>query len=172
MIVGVVRGVQATDHLDWTIGITALLGMVVAIGIWWVYFDFLSHRHARTGRTSALTWSYLHLPLTMGIAAIGAALFNVTAHAGDPLSGDVRWLLVGAVAVAFTSIALLLRSVQSVGEYRSIHRLGGLTILGAGIVAGLLGFTTLESIPLLLVLVAVMLAPVAAGLWMWLKTLD
>ncbi len=39
-------------------------------------------------------------------------------------------------------------------------------------VAGRLGFTTLESIPLLIVLVAVMLAPVAAGLWMWLKTLD
>ena len=108
----------------------------------------------------------------MSIAATGTALFNVTAHAGAPLSGDVRWLLVGAVAVAFTSIALLLRSVQSVGEYRAIHRLGGLTILGAGIVAGLLGFTTLESIPLLPALVAVMLAPVAAGLWMWLNTLD
>ena len=171
VIVGVIRGVQEVDHLDWTIGITALLGMLVAIGIWWVYFDFLTHRHTRTGRTSALTWSYLHLPLTMSIAATGAALFNVTAHPGEPLSGEVRWLLVGAVAVAFTSIALLLRSVQSVGEYRTIHRIGGLTILGAGIVAGLLGFTTLESIPLLLVLVAVMLVPVAAGLWMWLKTL-
>ena len=39
-------------------------------------------------------------------------------------------------------------------------------------VAGRLGFTTLKSILLLIVLVAVMLAPVAAGLWMWLKTLD
>ena len=34
-------------------------------------------------------------------------------------------------------------------------------------VAGRLGFTTLESIPLLIVLVAVMPAPVAAGLGMW-----
>lgn len=172
VIVGGIRGVQELDQLDWTIGFTALLGMVVAIGIWWVYFDFLTHRHVRTGRTSAVTWSYLHLPLTMSIAATGAAIFNVTTHAGEPLSGDVRWLLVGAVAVAFTSIALLLRSVQSVGEYRRIHRIGGVTILSAGIVAGLLGFTTLESVPLLLVLVAVMLVPVAAGLWMWLKTLQ
>ena len=172
VIVGVINGVQEAHHFDWTIGITALLGMLVAIGIWWVYFDFLSHRHARTGPTSALTWSYLHLPLTMSITATGAAVLNVTAHVGDPLSDDVRWLLVGAVAVAFVTIALLLRSVRSTDEFRAIHRVGGLTILGAGIAAGLLGFTSLETIPLLVVLVGIMLVPVASGLWVWMKTLD
>ena len=43
VIVGVVNGVAEHHHLSWTVGITAALGMLSAIGLWWVYFDFVSH---------------------------------------------------------------------------------------------------------------------------------
>ena len=42
VIAGVVRGITGHHHLNWLVGATAALGMLIAIGIWWVYFDFLS----------------------------------------------------------------------------------------------------------------------------------
>jgi hypothetical protein len=45
-------------------------------------------------------WFYLDLPLTMGIAAVGAALSNVMANAGEHLPTEVRWLLLAPILFA------------------------------------------------------------------------
>ncbi len=172
VIVGVIRGVQQVDQIDWTIGITALLGMMVAIGIWWVYFDFLSQQNPRGGRNSTIIWAYLHLALTMSIAAVGAAIRNVGEHAGDHLPDDVRWLLVGAVAMAFITIALLMRNLDNQNRYWHIYQVGSNIVMAAGFAVALLGLTNLDTIPLLGALVAVILVPVASGLWMYMKVLD
>jgi low temperature requirement protein LtrA len=39
VIVGVVAGVAGHHHLNWLVGVTAGLGMLIAIGMWWIYFD-------------------------------------------------------------------------------------------------------------------------------------
>jgi len=44
-----------------------MLGTLIAIGLWWVYFDFVSHHLPRPGTTMVFGWFYLHLPMTMGI---------------------------------------------------------------------------------------------------------
>src|SRR4030095_14042487 len=44
VIVGVVSVVAQHPHLSWLAGGTAFLGMLIAIGLWWVYFDFVSGR--------------------------------------------------------------------------------------------------------------------------------
>jgi|APLow6443716910_1056828.scaffolds.fasta_scaffold398196_1 low temperature requirement protein LtrA len=46
-------------------------------------------------------WFYRHLPLTLGIAAVGAVVFNVLAHFGEHRPSEVRWLLVAAIFFAF-----------------------------------------------------------------------
>src|ERR1700752_23371 len=51
VIVGVVSGVAEHAHLSWLAGGSAFLGMMIAIGLWWVYFDFVSGR-APIPRTS------------------------------------------------------------------------------------------------------------------------
>jgi low temperature requirement protein LtrA len=158
VIVGVIRGLQSALHLDWRIGTMGLLGMLVAIGIWWIYFDLISSNKPKPGRASAMAWMYLHLPLTMGIAAAGAAMLNVVEAAGDPLPDTVRWLLVGSVAVVLVTIALLVRTIRSEDEHRRIHQTGGIIDLAA--------------IPLLIALVATILVPIAAALWVWMKTVD
>lgn len=172
VIAGVIRGLQGVHHLDWSTGITALLGMLIAIGIWWIYFDLISHHQPKAGRNTATGWLNLHLPLAMGITAVGAAVLNVIEHAGTQLPGEVRWLLVGAVAVVLFSIALLLRTIERTAAERRIDRVGGIIIAVSGGVCVLLGFSNLETLPLLGVLVAVVLIPIGAGLWVWIKTLD
>jgi low temperature requirement protein LtrA len=71
VIVCVVRGVAARHHLSVLSAGTAALGMVIAIGLLWIYFDFASHRLPRPGNVNPSAWMYLHLPTTMGIAAVG-----------------------------------------------------------------------------------------------------
>lgn len=172
VIAGVIRGLQRVPELDWLTGVTALLGMLLAVGIWWIYFDLISGNTPRPGRGAAMAWLYLHLPLTLGITAIGAAVLNVTEHTGDPMPGAVRWLLVGSVAVVLVAIALLLRTIRSEGAFQQLQQVAGVSIVIAAGVAGLLGLLNLAAIYLLGALVAVLLIPIGIGLWLWMQTLD
>ena len=47
VVVAVVRGVAGHHHLNPAVGTTAGLGMLIAIGLWWVYFDSVSHHLPR-----------------------------------------------------------------------------------------------------------------------------
>lgn len=160
VVVAVVRGVAGHHHLDWEVGVTAALGMLIAIALWWVYFDSVSHHKPRPGRLTVSGWMYLHLPMTMGIGAAGAAVVNVVEHAGEPLPAEVRWLLVGAIAVVLVSIALLTRTIQASDEVRAVNRSARRVLLLSCFVIVLLGFTNLGTVPLLL-------APVFYGFKMW-----
>jgi low temperature requirement protein LtrA len=167
----VVLGVAGHHHLSWLVGGTAALGMLIAIGMWWIYFDFVSHHAPVAGQGTIARWLYLHLPMTMGIAATGAAVLNVVEHAGEPLTTEVRWLLVGAIALALVCIAILMRTIQIPPEYYRAYRTGGIVTFTSGLVILLLGFSSLSTIPLLIVLIIVMLAPVFYGLKVWIQML-
>jgi low temperature requirement protein LtrA len=172
IVVGVVGGVTAHHHLDWIIGLTGALGALIAIALWWVYFDYVSHHLPRAGAVMVSLWFYLHLPLTMGIASVGAAVLNVVEHAGEPLPSEVQWLLVGALAVALLSIATLDRTIQIAPEHRQTHRAGRRVMAAAAVLIGLLGLFSLEVIPMLAVLVLLMLAPIYTGLRRWLVVVE
>jgi low temperature requirement protein LtrA len=60
VIVSVVQGVAGLHQLSWLAGGTAALGMLVAIGVWWLYFDFISHRLPITKQYGSLRWFYSH----------------------------------------------------------------------------------------------------------------
>lgn len=169
VIVGVVSGVAGHQHLGGLVGVTAALGMVIAIGLWWVYFDFVSGRHPIAQPFAGLGWIYFHLPVTIGIAAVGASVLNAVEHAGEPLSSDVRWLLVGAIAAALVGIALIMQILDIPASYRSLYRRGSILTLVAGVVVLVLGMTPIGTVPLLLALIALLLAPALYGLVIWIK---
>lgn len=160
VIVGTVQGVAGHPQLTWSIGGTAVLGMLVAIGIWWFYFDAVSHHLPKPGRVMVLRWAFLHLPLTIGIVSVGAAVLNVVENAGVALPLGVRWLLVGGCALVLVIIVLLMRSIRTPEELAAIYRRGQRAGVAAAVFIALLGFTTLETIPLLLGVIALLLAPV------------
>jgi hypothetical protein len=108
----------------------------------------------------------------MGIAAVGASLLNVVEHAGEPLPSEVRWLLVGAIATALVSIALIIRGLDLSEAYRRLYRNGSILMLSAGALVVGLGLTPIDPLPLLLVLSALLLAPVVYGILIWIKVFD
>ena len=160
VIVGVVAGVSDHHPLSWLGGGTAALGTLIAIGLWWVYFDFVSQHRPYPNTATVSEWLYLHLPLSMGIAAVGAALLNVVDHAGERLPTNVRWLLVSALATTLISTTGLMRTIQLSPEHQRMHQAGGQVMLVSAVLIALLGLTSLNTIPLLSLLVLLMLAPV------------
>ena len=169
VIVGVVQGVASNHHLSWIIGVTAALGMLVAIGIWWIYFDFVSNRLPVHRPATVFGYWYLHLLMTMSIAAVGAAVLNVLEHAGEILPPLVQWLLVGAVATALLGIALLMRTIQIPTKFIRVYRMANVISFCVCVLMVPLGFLKLNTTFLLGALIVLLLAPVIAGIWIWIK---
>jgi low temperature requirement protein LtrA len=172
VVVGVVSGVAEHSHLSWLVGGSAVLGMVIAIGLWWIYFDFVSGRPPIAQTNKRLWWIYLHLPVAMGITAVGASILNVVEHIGDPLPGEVRWLLVGAIAAALISIALIMKSLNLPENQHSLYQTGSRVMFIAGIIVVLSGMTPLSTMPLLLALIILLLAPIIYGVLIWIKVFE
>jgi low temperature requirement protein LtrA len=172
VIVGVVSGVAGHPHLSWLAGGSALLGMLIAIGLWWIYFDFVSG-HAPIPRIGMrLLWIYLHLPITMGITAVGAGILNVVEHAGESLPPAVRWLLVAAIAVVLVSTGVILKSLNLSESLRRVYRTGAHITFFAGMLVIAAGLLPIGTTSLLLVINALLLAPVFYGILVWIKVFE
>ncbi|MFH1467663.1 MAG: low temperature requirement protein A [Pseudomonadota bacterium] len=159
-IVGVVTGLAEVQHLTLEVAAVGLLGMTMAFAVWWLYFDGVSHQPPRAGLRWSLARNYLHLPLVLGITAIGAAVLQVVEHVELHLASEVRWLLCGATATVLVSLGLLMLVVDSGG---AIHRLRPVhtgMVFAAAVVAVVLAVVGggLGAVPLLACLLGVLVA--------------
>jgi low temperature requirement protein LtrA len=167
VIVGAVNGMADIEVLGGEGIIIGLLGVLVAIGLWWIYFDLVSHRKPIPSRSQL--WLNLHLPLAVAIAAGGAGVLNTVEQAADVLPDEVRWLLVGSLAVAILVVAALTHTLEvrrtTPKPYRTAERAllaSAVLVLGVG-VTGWAAKATLGSLVILL------LVPVGVGLGVWLR---
>ena len=169
VVVGVVSGLGNHHHLTWLVGGVAFMGMLIAASLWWVYFDFISYRIPKPATKSVTSWTYLHLPLTAAIAAVGAAILNVIELSPEPLTESARWLLIGSVGVTLLCVALMLFTIQITAEHHPAYIAGGRAMLFSLIPLLLLGSTPLPTIVLLLLVIVVLLVTVYYGLRAWLE---
>src|SRR5712692_5076490 len=81
-----------SDGLTIAVG---LLALCIGFGFWWIYFDLVGRRLPRDG--PALTnWVLSHFPITLSIAAAGAAIASLIGHAHDARApAETAWLLGG-----------------------------------------------------------------------------
>jgi low temperature requirement protein LtrA len=93
----------------------ALVGFVVASALWWNYFDLgaaIGRRHLdpeedphRTGAGDRFV--YGHLPLTLGLAAVGVGIEQYVVHPVGELSTGGRWALCGGLALFLAGTAVV-----------------------------------------------------------------
>lgn len=172
LIVAVVQGMATYDPLTWATGLNGMFGMGIAIGLWWLYFDLISHRTPRAGLLWFPVWVYTHLFITGGIAAIGASILNVVQYAGEELPIAVRWLLVSALSLVLMGIALLLSALDVPQKLQPTHQLTQRVIIGSALLILALGLTQLQTLPLLIAILGLMFAPIFFALLSWIKNLD
>lgn len=131
-------GAGAADHpISTPLLAAAVLGVAVALGLWWLYFDVATlvgeHQLSRTQgrdrlRLAVDAYGYAHFPIMAGIVLTAFGVEGVMAHAdgGEALGGFYAWVLCGGAA---TYLAGLLLFGWTVLRQWSRFRLGGLFLL-------------------------------------------
>lgn len=102
-------GAGAAGHLDFGIGVAAVLGVGVAAALWWVYFDVVALVSARRLAAAEVgpvqnalardSYSYLHLFLVAGIVLTAYGLEEVLGHTDEHLSWLTAFALCGGIAM-------------------------------------------------------------------------
>jgi low temperature requirement protein LtrA len=120
VVVGVVGGL-ADSARDVESIATGLLGLMIGFAYWWTYFDFVGRRLPRHEPVIRNWWLTAHLPVTMSIAAAGAAMVSLVEEAGDGVTPSATaWLLTGSVALALVGMVI---QAQTLVDYEKLPEL-------------------------------------------------
>jgi low temperature requirement protein LtrA len=110
-------GVGVTNlPISWPIVLAATFGLTVSASLWWAYFDTAAllseealshHRGERRVAMARTAYTYLHLPMIMGIVLVALGLKKVLEYVGDTghhtlsdkLYGIPLWAMYGGAAL-------------------------------------------------------------------------
>jgi low temperature requirement protein LtrA len=156
--------VVGTTTVSWGIesGAAAALGFAIAGALWWIYFDYVDSSIVKRTIAAGQTYLYAHLPLLIGLAALGAGVkLAIKATQDTGLTDEVSWIIGGGVALFMASVAVLhLVTTHSGRDVDVWLRLGSAVLaLGLGAVGEDLGV-----VPLLAVLAAALAAQIVVEL--------
>ncbi len=140
----VALGVGAQDHIDAGVVVAAVLGLVVAAALWWVYFDVTAIAaerrlsQAREGRErneiARDSYSYLHFLMIAGIALLAFGLKITIAHVTSHLAlVPAAGLLGGAALYLLALVAFRLRNMHTLSVRRLACALVLLALIPAGV---------------------------------------
>lgn len=134
-IVAIGVGVAALP-ISAPIVVASVLGLTIAGGIWWAYFDVVSLMAERVlrraqgeerTRMARDAYSYLHLPMIAGVVLLALGMKKVLEYAGDGIHHDLSEALAslplaamyGGVALyLLANVAFKYRIVRSVNVHR------------------------------------------------------
>lgn len=131
VVVGVVDGLTEIERDPRSI-VTGLIGLSVGFAYWWTYFDFVGQRLPVDLARVRIAWMFLHLPVTLSIAAAGAAMVSLIEHAGDDHApAATAWLLSGSVTLGLVALVLIMRTLQDFRPLSLVYRPLSWALIGA-----------------------------------------
>jgi len=161
VVIGVVDGLSHAETDALTIA-TGLLGLGIGFGFWWAYFDVVGRRMPRTDGVAIAGWMMSQLPITMAIAAAGAAMVGLIEHAHDPtVPPDIAWLIAGAVAMGLLALVVNAVTLADARRLPGVYR----PISGA-MVAGAFAALAVGSLLVAPWALALLLGAILAVLWL------
>ena len=125
--------------VDWALAGTSLAVMALVAGLWWDYFTrdadageqaltaAEGHERARLARD---VYSYLHVPLVLGIVFAAVGIHEVLAHHDEPLDPVFAGAYAGGVALYFAGLAAI--------RVRRGDRPGGLCVAAVALALALI----------------------------------
>jgi low temperature requirement protein LtrA len=122
-------GAGASGEVDWGVAAAAVLGMALAAGMWWVYFDIVALVSARRlieappgpvqNALARDSYSYIHFPMVAGIVLVALGLKKVLGHVGEELDWVPAFALLGGVATYLLGlVAFRWRHVHTLNRQR------------------------------------------------------
>jgi low temperature requirement protein LtrA len=128
-IVAIGAGVQGA--ITTSVVTAAVLGMVVAAALWWLYFDAVAivaeHRlsnaevgHEQNG-IARDSYSYLHFPMVAGIVLVALGMKKTIGDTGEPLKlVPAVAMLGGASLYLLAHIAFRMRNIRTLNRPRTV----------------------------------------------------
>jgi low temperature requirement protein LtrA len=140
VVVGVIDGLSSTD-LTPLVVVTGMLGLMIGFAFWWSYFDFVGKRHPREAALHRTRWIFGHLPVTLAIAAAGAAMVSMVEHASDDhVPAGTAWLMSGAVAFGLVWLVMVMRTLQDYERVPELFNPTAGTLLAAASIVLFIGW--------------------------------
>ncbi|GAB4168556.1 MAG: hypothetical protein Fur0032_06830 [Terrimicrobiaceae bacterium] len=156
---GLIGGLGNAAHPDWLAGGLCLL---LAFGLWWIYFDFVGRRKFRQSAAQILAWVYAHIGLFAAIAIAGAAMREVlmlAPHATEAL---------GVAVAVFLALVAVIETLLARQPGEPAHPVASPAVkLAAGAAAAMAGIFIHSSQVVLALLCVCLLVPMLYGLWVW-----
>jgi low temperature requirement protein LtrA len=119
----VVDGLRGVGDLDFRTVATGVLGLTIAFGFWWTYFDYVGRRLPRQDGGSLVLWLYSQLPIALAVAASGAGMASLIEHAADPRTPEPSsWLLAGSVSALLIALGSTIVALVDYRRVASLYR--------------------------------------------------
>jgi low temperature requirement protein LtrA len=102
--------------VDWGLAGTALIIMGLLIGLWWVYFDheaeddeaaLVAAQGVEQARMARDVYSYLHVPLVLGVVFAAVGIHEALLHRAEPLDPVFAGAFAGGVALYLGALAAI-----------------------------------------------------------------
>jgi low temperature requirement protein LtrA len=106
----VIAVVIGTVDVTWTVlsGTTGLAGFLAAVSLWWIYFEYLDSTVVGRDVLRGMTFVYAHLPVVIGIAAMGVGVRLAVISAGPGSHYDHSGWVVGVgAAMCMTGLGVI-----------------------------------------------------------------
>ena len=133
-------GVGAEHGVDAGVVAAAVLGIGLAAGLWWLYFDLVALvaerrlSHAAVGReqneVARDSYSFLHFPMVAGIVLVALGLKKTLEHVDEPLKLVPAAAMLGGVAIYLLAhVAFRWRNVHRFSVQRVVCALAMLALI-------------------------------------------
>jgi low temperature requirement protein LtrA len=102
--------------IDWGLAGAALIVMTLIVGLWWAYFDreaeadeaaLTAAQGADRARMARDVYSYLHIPLVLGIVFAAVGIHEALVHPGEPLDPLFAGAFAGGIALYLGGLAAI-----------------------------------------------------------------
>ncbi|MFC7649319.1 low temperature requirement protein A [Streptosporangium lutulentum] len=144
-------------HVDFALGLAAVLGLALAACLWWLYFggdDEVSAEHAlaaaepvRRTRLILGAYFYAHIPILLGVVAVAAGVKKAIGHPTDPLKLSAAVVLAVGVALFMAGNAWFRRVLGMTGnQVRNVGALISLLTVALGLWSALAQLTALVAL--------------------------
>ncbi len=154
-------GVGSEAGVDAGVVVAAVLGIVIAAAIWWLYFDVVALVAERRLSNAAVgreqneiardSYSFLHFPMVAGIVLVALGMKKTIGHTDKALETETAAALLGGTAL------YLLAHVAF--RWRNIHTLNRQRLVCALLLAAVLPLATeVDSLVLVAILAAILVA--------------
>jgi low temperature requirement protein LtrA len=141
VVLGVVDGLTGAKDLGFRAVATGVLGLGIAFGFWWTYFDYVGRRLPRQDAVSLALWLYSHLPVALAVAAAGAGMVTLVEHAGDARTpAAAAWLLAGSVSALLIAVLATIATLVDYRRLAAVYRALALALLLGAVAALAIGW--------------------------------